>query len=113
MNSKYKVGDKVTIRSWVDLLNSFYKDSDGDIVLTHNYFLGAMKEFCGKSYKIYSSDDNEGYNSYNLKLSGISSDLCNFWIFTEEAFEPESPVVNQLTLLFQKETTQKFDKGLL
>ncbi len=114
--TKRKVGDLVTIRSWHDLRTSFYKDSDGDIVLTRNYFLGAMREFCGKSYEIHSSDNVEGYDSYRLRLPGTSSDSCNSWTFTEETFEQEafqSTEKDQLTMLFQKETTQKFDKGLL
>lgn len=45
---KYKVGDKVRIKS-LEWYKSAYKDNDGDIKCDgHSYFFNTMQEFCGE-----------------------------------------------------------------
>lgn len=48
---KFKVGDKVRIRSWEDMEKEFGVDSDGDIKC-HYFFTQDMKDLCGKIFTI-------------------------------------------------------------
>jgi hypothetical protein len=57
---KYKVGDKVVIRSWQDMAKQFGLDRYGDIK-TKVCFVGEMRKYCGTEMtisKIYGDDDN-------------------------------------------------------
>lgn len=44
---KYKVGDKVLIRQWDDMVAEFGVDGDGDIYTKPMFIAQYMKEFCG------------------------------------------------------------------
>ena len=76
---KFKVGDKVKVRSWEDMRDEFGTDDDGDIIIKEEkvYFLKKMLDFCGTTQIISAVRDK----SYFFKND-------NGWHFTEEMFEP-------------------------
>ena len=76
---KFKVGDKVKVRSWEDMRDEFGTDEDGDIIIKEEkvYFLEKMSALCGTAQII--SVVHDGY--YLLKNA-------EGWIFTDEMLEP-------------------------
>ena len=73
---KYKVGDKVRVRQWDDMVKEFGVNNNGDI---KNGFIGNMKHFCGRIYEIY-----KVYNYYyKLKDEYTIFDLS----FTDDMLE--------------------------
>lgn len=63
MERNFKVGDKVRIRQWDDMVREFGVDGDGDIK-TSVSFVRSMKSLCGKKAKV-------GY-------------ICKYCIFLED-----------------------------
>ena len=64
---RYKVGDKVKVREWDDMVEEFGTDEDGDIDCNF-CFVKDMKEYCGKemtvsrvftSYYVLEEDEGE------------------------------------------------------
>lgn len=76
---RYKVGDKVRVRQWEDMVKEFGVDEFGDINTTGTYFLTKMKEFCGGVYEIRSVLGK----SYWLKDGDESIE----WYFTDDMLE--------------------------
>ena len=76
--AKYKVRDRVRVRSWESMEKEFGVGDDGSIYLTGECVVHLMKEYCGKSYVISNS-----YSDGTYRLKGI------FWSWTEEMFEEE------------------------
>lgn len=86
---EFKVGDKVRIRQWDDMVEEFGLDGNGDIKCMC-YFIREMKNFCHKTATIteiraifdktlvYLKFDNENLNSYP-------------WDFTTDMIEPYTP----------------------
>lgn len=86
---EFKVGDKVRIRQWDDMVEEFGLDGNGDIKCMC-YFIREMKNFCHKTATIaeirtifdktlvYLKFDNENLNSYS-------------WDFTTDMIEPYTP----------------------
>jgi hypothetical protein len=72
---KYKVGDKVIIRSWEDMEKQFGLDRDGDIK-TEACFLKQMRKHCGKKLTIS-----------NIRASGNFDMKESEYIFSEDEFE--------------------------
>ena len=62
---KYKVGDKVKVKSWEELSKIGVHDLDGDIKHRDGdlLFITSMKHLCGNEYII----KNVNYNSYDLE----------------------------------------------
>ena len=89
---KYKVGDKVRVRQWDDMVKEFGVDKFGDISTKTGYFTKQMKEFCGGVYEIdsvlekgYWLKDRDGY----------------FWYFTDDMLEDVvSPSLETSSLSF-------------
>ena len=76
---KYKVGDKVRVKTWERLVEEYGLERDGRgeyIPIKHVDFVDEMKDFCGKVVTIDSIDD--GYL--------IAEDDWS-WIWTDEMFE--------------------------
>ena len=72
---KYKVGDKVKVRSWEDMEKQYGLDYDGDIN-TSFCFVKSMREYCGKILTVkYAYSDH-----YNMADSG--------WNWTDDMLEP-------------------------
>lgn len=73
---KYKVGDRVRIRKWNDMLNEFGLTTEDEIDCNGVYFVGEMREYCGKVVTI--SKTHCGYHDgYYIRES------TRAWIFTE------------------------------
>lgn len=78
---EFKVGDVVRIRQWDDMLNEYGKDSDGDIVCSHNtIFCSSMKYLCGKIFIIEGFDDEQIYGLDEADKDG--------WKIIPEMLEP-------------------------
>jgi len=90
MESKYKVGDKVRIKS-LDWYNS-NKDEDGEIGLHSDeyLFLEVMSEYCGKECEVSHVYSN---GEYSLKGNGW---IWNDWMFEEELSAKEQQVLEQI-----------------
>ena len=117
---RYKVGDKVRVRQWDDMVKEFGYDGV-DIYIDKYYFVEEMKQYCGKTYEVC---DKNSFR-YNLKTENKVLD----WGFTDGMLEdvsslsytPDSPTLKteNVTLTFKnltpknKEyitTTKKEDK---
>lgn len=91
---KYKVGDKVTIRSWDDMKKEYGTDSAGDIKVPC-IFNSEMKEYCGRKMTI--SEMRRSYlgDRYIYFLEG-----AEMWKFSEGMFE-ESKEKKTLIVIYQ------------
>ena len=74
---KYKVGDKVKVREWDDMVEEFGTDEDGDIDC-NLCFVKDMKEYCGKEMTVsrvltghYVLEEDEGEFAWTDDM------LCN------------------------------------
>ena len=76
---KYKIGDKVRVKSYERLEDEYLKDDEGDIICGVDVFTSDMKAFCGKTVIIEEITRNRYY------VQGIEE-----WCFTDEMFE-ETP----------------------
>ncbi|HAU85231.1 MAG TPA: hypothetical protein DCW90_06930, partial [Lachnospiraceae bacterium] len=75
---KYKVGDKVRVRNWDDMVKEFGTDC-GYILTPGCYFVGYMKKYCNSIVTIDAINDN----IYNIKEDN------NVWQWCDEMFEPD------------------------
>lgn len=75
---KYKVGDKVRVRQWDDMVKEFGYDGV-DIYIDNYYFVEEMKQYCGKTYEVCNAD----WFCYNLKNENEVLD----WFFTDGMLE--------------------------
>ena len=98
---KYKIGDKVRIRQWDDMVEEFGVDG-GDILVGGCCFVEEMKQYCGKVFEIY---DVWSF-CYNLKTEDEELD----WNFTEGMFEDVdfSPSLG-ISLLFSEMDYIRFE----
>lgn len=78
---RYKVGDKVRVRQWDDMVKEFGSDGE-DIHIDGCYFIKEMKQYCGKTYEVY---DDMGLH-YILKTENEVLD----WCFKDEMLEDVS-----------------------
>lgn len=84
---KYKVGDKVRVRSWEDMKKEFSLDHYGNINMATTNFDKCMKEWCGKILtigRVYTS-------GYRVKETG--------WWWIDEMFEP----INHTIVIYTKD----------
>ena len=97
MGSKFKVGDKVRVKS-LEWYNS-NKDGNGD-VLSHSdkylFFPKEMSEYCGKEFEIRYVYSNEVY-----LLKGTQC-FWEDWMFEEESSTKEQQVLEQLERVQQE-----------
>ena len=100
---KYKVGDKVRVRQWDDMVKEFGVDKFGHISTKTGYFTKRMKEFCGGVYEI----DSVLEKGYWLKnRDGY------FWYFTDDMLEDADFSPSLKTLKTQKESKKKMKKQM-
>lgn len=78
---KYKVGDKVLVREWDDMVKEFGIDNKG-IAIPNCYFVEKMKKYCGDVVTICEFNIHNGNTRYSIK----EDDHCWFWC--SEMFEP-------------------------
>lgn len=73
---KFKVGDRVRVRAWDDMLREFGMKSNGDIACQFT-FTGDMRRFCGKVGTITTARPSNGL--YYLAIDGekyAPADYC-------------------------------------
>ena len=84
----FKIGDKIRIKEWKQMLNKFGKDS---LFLEHLfiepdncYFTNYMKRFCGKTATIVKENsDNVIQNGYIIMFDDINEQQVNNFVFTK------------------------------
>lgn len=76
---KYKIGDKVKVRTWGDMALEFSVDEDGDIKVPL-YFTKKMEQYCGKTVTIKDRHESEGY--YDI-IEDTEDEFC----FSDDMFE--------------------------
>ena len=82
---KYKVGDKVKIRKWDDMVSEFDVDASGDIELPGIFFTKKMEKFCGKIVTIQERKvDLDGEEYYE-----ILEDTEHEYNFSDDMFEDD------------------------
>lgn len=117
---KYKVGDKVIIKSWDTMVAQYGLDKDGDIKTPVEYFTRSMREWCNQVLTVKRICDDQLYLMEN----------CRVYKFTDEMIAgldtDESPVeeavdhpshynregamecINEMVLVFGKEAAMHF-----
>lgn len=93
---KYKVGDKVRVRQWDDMVEE-YGESFGSIDIPHFYFSRNMEKYCGEVVtieKVYTC-------SYRIKEDE------EHWYWTDEMFESYKVKIAYQADLIDKETFSK------
>lgn len=78
--TKYKIGDKVRIRSQEDLKNEFGLDRNGDVNTKVTILHGSMKSCCGNVYTIESIRNDDTYYSFYFKETPF--------VFSSDSIEP-------------------------
>lgn len=82
---KYKIGDKVRVREWNDMVNEYGMSDDGDIPVTLAInFIKEMSTFCGDTFTISEINGDE------YSLSGDEDEF----IFTNEMLLPVHDEIN-------------------
>ena len=82
---KYKVGDKVKVRKWDDMVSEFDVDASGDIELPGIFFTKKMEKFCGKIVTIQEREvDLDGKAYYE-----ILEDTEHEYDFSDDMFEDD------------------------
>lgn len=106
IDMKYKVGDKVKIKTWEQMESEFGLDSDGDIPCQHN-FTNLMKYFCGTVQEIIDMDTC----SYTMLSGGdfaYSDDMIEG--LAEELEVPAPDVVNHPSHYCQEGSMECIDE---
>lgn len=85
---EFKVGDKVRIRQWDDMVEEF-GENYGIINVGTEVFSYAMKYLCGKIAIIKATGAN---NHVWLEFKG-NVDNTNYWLYTTDMLEPYTPRV--------------------
>ena len=95
---KYKVGDKVKVRSWDSLAKEFGVEYAGDIRLPNNWFVHQMQKYCGEMLVI----TEVGTISYRTE--------GNTWNWTDEMFESK-PTYNTIVIYTKENQVIALDKA--
>lgn len=103
---KYKVGDKVRVRQWDDMVEEFgFFDNTGrDIGIPGCTFVNNMKKFCNSVVTI--SDIVRGNSRYLVE----EDDIDYYWI--DEMFEPYKVKISHQADFIDKEVYSKLIKQL-
>lgn len=101
---RYKVGDKVRVRQWDDMVEEFDINEFGDINTKTGCFTRQMKKFCGGVCEIYSVLET----SYWLK---DEYGHTYYWYFTDDMLE-DVVSLSLKTPKTQKESEKKMEKQM-
>lgn len=93
--TQYKVGDKVRIRQWDDMVAEFGTDADGDIPIDEIFFSIEMRDLCGREFVVHKTDEVLGATVYLPDSDGDDADICDYSIIDEMLervyYESEAP----------------------
>ena len=64
---KYKVGDKVRIKTWKEMEKEFTVNPEGEILFGGASFVHDMKKYCGKIMTIARIERSGDYSGYHMK----------------------------------------------
>ena len=84
--AKFKVGDKVRVRKWDDMVKE-YGIKYGTIEVPW-LFTQDMKEYCGRVVTIKEVVEKSGYHPYYFIKEDNRKEPCN-WKFSDKMLEPE------------------------
>lgn len=100
---KYKVGDKVRIKS-KEWWNAQPKDADGDVTCNEEWFTRYMAEYCGKVATISHIDDV----TYNLK------EFNYHWTdeMFDDSYNPEKSILSEEMIKDISEVVKKHNLGV-
>lgn len=103
---KYKVGDKVRVRQWDDMVEEFGLYDREDISIPSCFFVKEMREYCGSVVTI------RNLTCSNSRYFIEEDDCCFFW--TDDMFEPyEVRIPSQTDFIdINKEAYDKLIKQL-
>ena len=106
---KYKVGDKVKVRSWDSMAKQYGTDSRDDSIKVRHSFTRPMQKYCGKIVTI--TELKSCFNGYKIKEDGGA------WIYSDEMFEsaPPSTIViykNDNEVIALDKSTGKMNKAI-
>lgn len=103
---KYKVGDKVRVRQWDDMVKEYgFIDSvERDIYIPDCTFVNSMKKFCGSVVTISNIVSNN--NRYLIKEDD------HLWYWIDEMFEPYKVTLARQADFIDKEAYSKLIKQL-
>lgn len=84
--TKFKVGDKVRVKTVNEMLFAGYSIVDDDIVFSGNYsiFVKYMVKYCGKEFTIAHFNRIGSYTDYRLR---DDSNCVIQWLFAEPCLE--------------------------
>ena len=88
---RYKVGDKVRVRQWNDMVEEFGIKGE-DIPISGCYFVKEMKQYCGKTYEVC-----DIVLHYTLKTE---NEVLN-WCFADEMLEDDSLTLEAENMIFK------------
>lgn len=91
---KFKAGDRVRVRQFVDMVEEFGLEVNG-YIKSSPYFTKSMRRYCGKEARVESITAGGNY-----ELSGI--DGIDGWVFSPDTLEPVSAETTEST----KEVTE-------
>ena len=92
--AKFKVGDRVRVRSWEDMEKQYGLNIFGSIRTPGDSFSTYMKQYCGKVVTINAVGKNySGYSTYRIENGGC-------WDFTDAMFEPG--VIHNTIVIYTK-----------
>ena len=96
---KYRVGDKVKVRKWDDMVAEFGLDVYGNIKTPEFLFVEYMKDCCDKIATIVRDDlDENGDRYYTIKIDSMDGQEQCFY-FTDEMIEDVNDDENSPMLL--------------
>lgn len=102
--TKYKVGDKVKIRSWESMAKEFGVDLSGDIKCK-NFFTRHMRKYCGKTFTI-----KEAYKKHD-DVDCYRFDDIDCFVFSNDMFENKTVQQKILIMTDGVTTTAKLLDG--
>ena len=89
LNDPYKVGDKVKIREWDDMMEQYGGDAIG--IDCRGIFVDNMKQYCGKTYQINTVSKYLLYTLFGADNWTFSADMFDL-SYTDNS--PEVPVLS-------------------
>lgn len=88
---KYKVGDKVRIRSWESMAKEFGVNNQGNTIKVNHGFTKNMRKYCNKTVTI--AEVEPIFNGYHIKEDE------GYWTYGDEMFEP----ISQIIVIYRKD----------
>ncbi len=109
MKSSFELGDTVTIRDWIDMVEEFSTHNNGRDISMPFLFTEEMDRFCNKKAMIMDIDYSRIHGTEKYSLSFNGSSKVNFY-FGIEMFKENAPISKLQEKLRQR---GEFDEALI